>query len=325
MAHKDFYLSLLTSEHRDQPQFAEVVKLLTNALVENVDLGLALIDAFDLDQSQGSQLDAIGLWVGATRKMLSPITGVYFAWELPAPKVAPVLGDTAGGTQAQRTYYVKLSYVYPAGESMPGPQGSRVVPLNSVLTVASPVTGVEPAATGYNVYVSTTSGSETKQNAAPIPIGTGWTEPTTGLIAGSALPTDSVGLNTGWDKGYWQGPFDPSSGVVSVDDGTFRSLIRARIATNMWDGTLAAMYTFWDYVFGPGVIQVQDNLDMSITLIYDSVQINSVMKSLLLQGAFPIKPAGVQVNYVAASGTPIFSWDRNLPKYQGWTGTSVWV
>ena len=104
---------------------------------------------------------------------------------LSAPS-APTLGSSAAGTLAATTYYVKLTYVTPYGETLPSSESNLAVAVNHVLTVTSPAT--VNGALLYNVYVSTATGTETKQNASPIAIGTGWTEPTSGLIAGSALP-----------------------------------------------------------------------------------------------------------------------------------------
>lgn len=111
----------------------------------------------------------------------------------PAP-AAPVLSSSAGGALAAATYYVKTTYVAGAGETLPSAESTLAVVADDVLNVASPVGS--GGATGYNVYVSTATGTETKQNAAPIAIGTPWVEPVTGLIAGAALPAASTFPNT---------------------------------------------------------------------------------------------------------------------------------
>lgn len=100
---------------------------------------------------------------------------------------APILSATAGGTIAATTYFVKITYVTAAGETLPSAEASLAVAVNNVLNVASPA--AQTGVTGYNVYVSTATGTETKQNTSPIAIGTAWVEPTTGLIAGAAVPT----------------------------------------------------------------------------------------------------------------------------------------
>lgn len=98
----------------------------------------------------------------------------------------PVLSATAGGTIAATTYFVKITYVTAAGETLPSTEASLAVAANNVLNVASPA--AQTGVTGYNVYVSTATGTETKQNTSPIAIGTAWVEPTTGLIAGANVP-----------------------------------------------------------------------------------------------------------------------------------------
>lgn len=100
------------------------------------------------------------------------------------------LSSVAGGTIAATTYYVMLTYVTPTGETYASVEASLAVAADYLLVVDSPLP--QNGATGYNVYVSTTTGTETKQNSSPIAIGTNWTEPTTGLISGSALPTSNT-------------------------------------------------------------------------------------------------------------------------------------
>ncbi len=105
---------------------------------------------------------------------------------------APVLSAVVAGSLAAATYYAKITYVDAFGETLPSAETSLAVAANSVPSVASPAASGD--ATGYNVYLSTATGTETKQNATPIAIGTAWTAPATGLIAGAALPSASTAL-----------------------------------------------------------------------------------------------------------------------------------
>jgi hypothetical protein len=110
-----------------------------------------------------------------------------------SPPTNGALTQTAGGTLAATTYYVRSTWVTASGETTGATETSLAVSANNVLNVAAPAS--PPAnATGWNVYVSTSTGIETKQNASPIATTTAWVEPTTGLIAGTALP----GSNTAW-------------------------------------------------------------------------------------------------------------------------------
>ncbi len=107
---------------------------------------------------------------------------------------APVLAQVAGGALGAATGYVKTTFVTPAGETVPSAEASLAVAANSLLVVDSPAAPADTRVTGWNVYVSNATGTETKQNAAPIAIGTNWTELVGGLIAGAALPgADTTG------------------------------------------------------------------------------------------------------------------------------------
>lgn len=111
---------------------------------------------------------------------------------------APVLGQSAGGSLVQRTYFVKTTLVDTlGGESLSSAAARQVISANNLVVVQPPVLPFAKATSGvlydrYNVYASETEGTETKQNTSPIATTATFTEPTTGLIAGAALPTTST-------------------------------------------------------------------------------------------------------------------------------------
>lgn len=75
------YLDLITSEHQT-PNFLEVIQALTQGQADNQDLLRRLTtDYFDVYVAIGVQLDAVGLWVGISRYLTEPITGVFFAFD----------------------------------------------------------------------------------------------------------------------------------------------------------------------------------------------------------------------------------------------------
>jgi hypothetical protein len=98
---------------------------------------------------------------------------------LAAPS-APSLAAGGSGGPAARTEYYTVTYVNDIGETVASSEASQALTAGQVVTVTSP--GASGNATGYNVYASTVSGQEVKQNSTPIAIGTNWTEPTTGLL-----------------------------------------------------------------------------------------------------------------------------------------------
>ncbi|SEI99177.1 Protein of unknown function [Azotobacter beijerinckii] len=195
------YLGLVTSEHADKLKFMAMLQAALHPFVDANNTAAGLPDNFDLDIAIGAQLDVVGLWVGISRIVKTPISGVYFS-----------------------------------------------------------------------------------------------------------LDVDGLGF----DQGVWQGPYDPDSGVVSLDDDTYRTLIRAKIAANRWDGTVEQSRAILDLVFtNESLLFIQDNQDMTMTIGMSGKQPSAIFLSLLTGGYIPIKPAGVRVDYVITSqnNTPIFGFD----------------
>lgn len=111
--------------------------------------------------------------------------------------------QAAGGALAGRTYYVRISYANETGETLASTEESYAVSASNLITIKPGI----PAgyATTYSsiggirqikIYVGASAGTATLQATQDYPdydfIVNGWTEPTTGLISGAALP----GANT---------------------------------------------------------------------------------------------------------------------------------
>ena len=122
--------------------------------------------------------------------------------------------------------------------------------------------------------------------------------------------------NLGFDQGNWQGPFDPATGLTSLDDATFRTLIRAKIAANSWDGTVPGAAAAYANLFtGSGRnIFIQDNQDMTMTVgVYGAIP-SALLRALISGGYLHLKPEGVRVNYyfvASVNNTPLFGFDVN--------------
>jgi hypothetical protein len=113
---------------------------------------------------------------------------VYSTVNNTAPTSAPTLSTaTTGGTMTAGTYYVKFTWVSTSGvESLPSPEVSQATTgSTSTLTVTIPSlpTGMASA----NIYISTATGTETKQNASPV-TATTYTQ-TSAISAGTACPS----------------------------------------------------------------------------------------------------------------------------------------
>ena len=121
---------------------------------------------------------------------------------------------------------------------------------------------------------------------------------------------DTAGF--GFDQGSWFGPNSPVEGIVVLDDQTYRTLIYAKIAANMWDGTTNSAEKILANIFVnlPGTnVFIQDNRDMSITIGVTGVLPSALFQAMLAQGYFFIRGAGVLLNGVFIDQGPFFGFD----------------
>ena len=119
-----------------------------------------------------------------------PLTGNRCTAGIASP-AAPTLSAVSSGALAAATYYAMVTYLTALGETVASLESTLAVAADNVLQVASPVAAT--SAIAWNCYIGTASNKETLQNVSPIAIGTAFTEPTGGLLAGAALP-DFVGV-----------------------------------------------------------------------------------------------------------------------------------
>ena len=77
------YTDLIPSANASQPNFIAMVALVTQAFVDGQACLAQFDSAFDLDTAIGTQLDVLGLWIGLPRSINVPLTGDYFAFDIP--------------------------------------------------------------------------------------------------------------------------------------------------------------------------------------------------------------------------------------------------
>ena len=75
------YTDLITNYHRGKPLFVDHVDLSTRPLTDTSTALRNLLTAFDIDSAVGVQLDVLGEWIGRTRIVSQPISGVYFSFD----------------------------------------------------------------------------------------------------------------------------------------------------------------------------------------------------------------------------------------------------
>ena len=213
MANLDDYSGLITSGHNDKPRFMATLGALCRPLVEGINFMAGLPFDFDLDRARGVQLDAVGEWVGISRRIVIPLSGIYFS-------------------------------------------------------------------------------------------------------------LDVIGL--GLDESVWKGPYDPDSGLTSLDDDTYRLLIKAKIGANHWDGTLAGSAAILNSIFDSGTsVFIEDHQDMSMIIGVAGKIPSPVFLALLAGGYIPIKPAGVRISIAVVTtvdNAPLFGFDMNNQYVSGFDG-----
>lgn len=203
------YLNLIPSANRQQPNFIATLSANSEVAVRIQDTLLSMIAKFDIDTATGEQLDILGEWVGVSRNISVPITGVYFTWD----------GD-------------------------------------------------------YTV---------------------------------------------GWDYGTWQPNSQPSE-VTSLPDDSYRTVIKAKIAANAWDGTTEGAYAIWDLLFTQFTILIQDNQNMTYDLVILGGIVDSLTLALLTEGYISLKPEGVRLDsiFVPVDTEIGFGWDVDSTLLKGW-------
>jgi len=131
------------------------------------------------------------------------------------------------------------------------------------------------------------------------------------------LDSDTLGL----DFGSLQGPFDPSDGLIILPDDSYRTLLRASIINNLWDGSIPDAYTAWDVLFASQGISIfiQNTPPASMHIIYGLIgpSPDAVTLALFTGGYLTLKPAGVIIDSYEVNTNPYFALDSNTPPLGG--------
>lgn len=128
-------------------------------------------------------------------------------------------------------------------------------------------------------------------------------------ISGAFFTWDDAAL--GWNFASWKGPNEATQGIVSLDDTTYRAVIKAKIGSNYWDGATDTLQDIGETALAEFNVQafVIDNMDMSVT-VYVLGAPTAVLIEMIKRGIAPPKAAGVRVTgYILASapGAPFFA------------------
>lgn len=137
-----------------------------------------------------------------------------------------------------------------------------------------------------------------------------------------ALDVEAVGL----DQGIWQGEFD-AGGLTVLDDDTYRTILRAKIAANHWDGTTETLSDIYQAIFPDHKTRIfaVDNFDMTMDVFITGDAISAVMKAVIAQGYLDVKPSTVGIKSYTITSEPgrLFGLDIDNEFIAG-LDTGVW-
>lgn len=127
---------------------------------------------------------------------------------------------------------------------------------------------------------------------------------------------------TGWGAGQWRGRYDPLTGLVNLDDDTYRALIRLQATANIWDGRADSAYKYFSAAFANLThLVITDHQDMSLTIGIAGLIQGSAQRALFTKQISPFKPAGVRISvyFLSKVNAPLFAWGiDNGESLRGW-------
>lgn len=103
--------------------------------------------------------------------------------------------------------------------------------------------------------------------------------------------------------------FQPTDGSSPIlDDGTYRTLLKAKIVKNLWKGQIDELQPVWKNLFPDGDIIIRDNQDMTMDVgVLGNVPL--IVRDLIKYGYIVPKPQSVRINYYFFGRAPIFGYD----------------
>jgi len=117
--------------------------------------------------------------------------------------------------------------------------------------------------------------------------------------------------------------FEPTDGSSpKLDDETYRVLLKCKVLNNHWDGKINSLQDAWKLIFPSGNIVVQDNQDMTMSVIVYG-EFTSKIIDLIQNGYVVPRPEGVLINIYTGT-LPMLGFDRD-DNYIAGFDTGYWT
>ena len=111
----------------------------------------------------------------------------------------------------------------------------------------------------------------------------------------------------------------PSLGTVTLADADYRTLLRARVLRDHWDGSMDSLQAILGALFrGTGItLFAVDGQDMSMAIYVTGGALTPTELALLKGGLLVPKPEGVLIAGIAVVTGPLFGLDREDSSISG--------
>lgn len=137
----------------------------------------------------------------------------------------------------------------------------------------------------------------------------------------AGVQLDAIGLILGLNRVVSFQPADGSS--PTLDDATYRLILKSRIIRNQWDGTISSLQTLWNTIFPQYYLVIKDNENMSLNIMVIGPS-TSIQQELISNGYIVPRPMGVNIVY-SFSTNPVFTYDLNDDTAFGGYDTGYWL
>jgi hypothetical protein len=350
------YLSLITSEHNQRPNFMAWIAALCQPSVDQQNQLANFPSLFDIDVAVGDQLDKIGQWVGVSRSLPQGIIAyesiAVTNWSFEESGLPPPGWTEYNNGSGILTLSYDTTTPYIGLQSLVLTATDRLAGVFQAISPASPgQTYTLYAAIRYrrggmlpNIYLGFYDSSGNYITSFPINAvltDTGWHD----LSVTATAPPGTASMKIASECDYISNPPGASETeweidnvsvtldipVSTLDDNEYRILVKLFIAMNQWDGTVPGIYNLWNSVFTAEGYQilVQDGQDMTMFVVFLNPPADAIILAILTSGYFLTRPAGVRITgfyqpSLPFPETPLFGWGVENATIAGW-GVGAWI
>jgi hypothetical protein len=113
-------------------------------------------------------------------------------------------------------------------------------------------------------------------------------------------------------------PFQPNYGISPVlTDTDYRTLIKATIGKNQWDGQQDSLYPLWGNLFPGAILAIHDNHWMDMDVFVQFPNESSIFLDLVQYGYIVPRPQAVLQRIYVGPPFPLFGFDYDDPYVSG--------